>query len=204
MLVFEALLLSLALALSLLVAADGAALPGDLWLARQSQDLPGFMSIARFMRFSTGTEGVLIIGAAAAVALGMADRRREGLTLAVTLLALRVLQPAIKDLVDRERPSADLVERRAGFGSESFPSGHMMSATVLCGVLATVVWTCPLPRAVKILAWATLGLVLLLNGASSLYMGLHWPSDLTGGALWGLAIAVPAAAVLLLRPAEQD
>jgi undecaprenyl-diphosphatase len=145
-----------------------------------------------------GTEGVLLVGFAVAVALWFTGRRREPMALIAALVVLRVMQPTIKNIVDRERPSTELVDRRAGFGSESFPSGHMMSSFVLCGMLVVIAWSLPLPRWAQWAATAVLALVVVLNGTSSVYMGVHWPSDILGGIFWGLVIVIPAGAWILL------
>lgn len=168
-------------------------MPGDLRLVRWAQDLPGFHTTARAFRWGTGTEGVLLVGGLATVGLWLGRRPREALALLAALVALRIVQPVIKNIVDRPRPPEDLVDRRAGFNSESFPSGHMMSTFVLCAVLAAIAWRLPLPRWGRVAATVVLALVVLLNGTSSLYMGVHWPSDIIGGVLWGLAIALPTA-----------
>ena len=143
-----------------------------------------------------GTEGVLVAGAAIAVGLWLAMRRLEAGVLLGALLVLRLAQPIIKNLVDRERPPESLVERRAGFGSESFPSGHMMSAVVLCGVVTVIAWGLPLGRRTQWTVTAVASVVVTLNGLSSVYMGVHWPSDILGGLLWGVVIVIPAAALL--------
>jgi undecaprenyl-diphosphatase len=193
-----AVVFGLAMALSVVVGADGDPLRGDLRLTGWAQDLEGFHTIARAFRWGMGTEGVLLVGFAVAVALWFTGRRREPMALIAALVVLRVMQPTIKNIVDRERPSTELVDRRAGFGSESFPSGHMMSSFVLCGMLAVIAWSLPLPRWAQWAATAALALVVVLNGTSSVYMGVHWPSDILGGILWGLVIVIPAGAWILL------
>ena len=188
--------LTAALALSVAVALDGDPLPGDLRMIRWAQDLPAFHTIARAFRWGMGTEGVLIAGGVLALALFFARRRWEAGVLVAVLIVLRVLQPLIKDIVDRERPPTDLVDRRAGFSSESFPSGHMMSATVLCGMVIVIAWRLPLATARKWVFTAGMVLLVALNGTSSMYMGVHWPSDIIGGWLWGAVIVLPAAGAL--------
>ncbi|MEX0781040.1 MAG: phosphatase PAP2 family protein [Dehalococcoidia bacterium] len=196
--------LGLALALSAAVALDGEPLPADLRLTRWTQDLPAFHSIARAFRWGTGTEGVLIVGGLVAITLWLTRWRLEAAALVAALVALRIMQPAIKNIVGRERPSTDLVDRRGGFSSESFPSGHMMSSFVLCAMFVAIAWRLPLPRGAQVAATAGLALVVVFNGTSSVYMGVHWPSDIVGGVLWALVIVIPAAAVVLARTRTHD
>jgi undecaprenyl-diphosphatase len=198
--VAEAVILALATALSAAVMHDDDPLIGDQAVTDRVQAVPAFHTVARVFRWGMGTEGVLLVGAAAALALWLAHRRWEGAGLVTALLVMRIAQPLIKNVVDRERPSEDLVERRGGFSSESFPSGHMMSSAVLCGMLLVIVWRLGLPRPAAIASGLVLAATVTLNGASSLYMGVHWPSDVAGGLLWAAAIVVPAATFLRSRP----
>jgi membrane-associated phospholipid phosphatase len=60
--------------------------------------------------------------------------------------------------------------------------------------------------AYEVLRWpvaAALGALLMLAGVANLYLGVHWPSDVLGGYLWGLVLLLPALAAYdsLRRPA---
>ena len=90
----------------------------------------------------------------------------------------------LKLLVERPRPDYQIIEPLAsGF---SFPSGHSLFAVILGGVLVYWVgqWVSPkLPRRViQIL----LVLVVTGMGASRVYLGVHWPSDVIGSYLLGI------------------
>jgi undecaprenyl-diphosphatase len=186
------------------VAADGEPLRGELRLMEWAQELPGFHTIARAFRWGMGTEGVILAGIVVALGLWIARRTTEAVALLAALLVLRIAQPLIKDVVDRPRPDEELVDRRAGFGSESFPSGHMMGGFVLCAMLAVIAWTLPLPQWGRLVISLLLALAVAVNGVSSVYLGVHWPSDVLGGLLWALVIVIPAVAILLIRRPQQD
>jgi membrane-associated phospholipid phosphatase len=110
-------------------------------------------------------------------------RRREAVLVALTLLA-DVAAFAVKLLVERARPEGVLVEHVFGGETFAFPSGHVVRATAL---VAALVWISTPPR------WRTPaalggGLVAgLVMGYARVALGVHWPTDVLGGLLFGLA-----------------
>ncbi len=186
-------LLGLTLALTVL-AAQHDTLPGDLRIIRWAQDLafPG-EALADTVRAITGTQVVLASGAAIAVALWLRGYRRQAALLAAGLIVLPLLQFAVKEAVDRPRPSPELVELRAGFSSPSFPSGHVMGATYLYGLLLYLSLCLPLPAWPRGLLAVWCLLILAFAGPANVYLGVHWPSDVLGGYAWGLLLGAPLA-----------
>jgi membrane-associated phospholipid phosphatase len=94
---------------------------------------------------------------------------------------------AIKVLVDRPRPSADLINvmRVLDGGKQSFSAGHVQGYIAIFGFLAYVSWVrCKNPwvRAVSIVF---IGAMIALIGISRVYTGEHWLTDVIGGYLLG-------------------
>lgn len=90
----------------------------------------------------------------------------------------------IKKVIDRARPDIlPLIEKT----TESFPSGHATSATIFYGMLGLVL----LLITKKYWEKAVIGLaVLLLIGfilMTRIYLGVHFPTDVIGGFLYGMA-----------------
>lgn len=111
--------------------------------------------------------------------------RGPGILLATTLTGGGMIIGGIKHRFARERPS--VIEALANEGTFSFPSGHAFIALCFYGTLAF--WWARsrrdwFRRAVIGLA-ATNGILLI--GASRVYLGVHYPSDV----LAGYATAVP-------------
>jgi membrane-associated phospholipid phosphatase len=166
----------------------------DLIRAVQSWPVPG-TTVSRVVRALTTTEFCLVFGAVIVVVCWWASTGRMALTLAVLFTALPVVQAGLKQLVDRPRPEPELV--RAGFSSPSFPAGHVMSPMVVYGALLylglfTGCWS-KWPRLVAV-CWATV--LLATTGIVNIYLGVHWPTDVLGGYLWGLVLLLPAAGVM--------
>lgn len=93
----------------------------------------------------------------------------------------------IKLLIERPRPTADVVRVLSEVGEYSFPSGHTTSYVVFFGLLFFLAFAL-LRRS----WWRTATLVVLavptaLVGVSRVYLGHHWASDVLGGYALGLA-----------------
>lgn len=174
------------------LAATNDTLPGDLDLLRRIQDFPvPGLPLSRFIRLITATQIVLGLGAVLVVVLWLLRRRRLALLLALGLIVLPFLQTGLKEIVDRPRPPADLVDIRAGFSSDSFPAGHVMSGAFLYGFLFYLSLQEARPRALRIGLLAGSAAVLALVGWVNVYVGVHWPSDVVGGYAWGFALLLP-------------
>ena len=89
----------------------------------------------------------------------------------------------LKVLVGRARPEFLLA------GSEpstmSFPSGHSLFAMVFGGLLIILVGELVASTSVRRALQFGLALLILAVGASRVYLGVHWPSDVLGGYLFG-------------------
>jgi undecaprenyl-diphosphatase len=185
------LLLSAAFTFSLLAATNDT-LPGDRATAEWLQDrsLPG-QDLSDAVRLITGTEIVLATGAALALVLWLRGYRRQAVLLGAGLVALAILQPAIKELVDRPRPGPDVVEVRAGGSSPTFPGGHIMSGAFLYGSLLYFALTLPLARLPAILLASFCAVVIVFSAPVNVWLGVHWPSDVLGGWLWSAVLLLP-------------
>ena len=129
-----------------------------------------------------GVGGVTIAAAGFLLLVGKL-RAAFGLILAVAGGA--VLSMALKAGLDRHRP--DVVPHFVQVGSGSFPSGHAMLATITYLTLGAMLARVQPKFRVRVylLSWAVL--LSLLVGASRVYLGVHWPTDVLAG--WSLGAA---------------
>lgn len=119
----------------------------------------------------------------------------ETVVAAVSLVGISALGTGIKLLVDRPRPTADLVNVLSQLKDYSFPSGHVLYFTTFFGFLLFLSFTL-----LKHSWWRTTLLIIFggmvaLIGLSRIYEGQHWASDVIGayllGSVWlGLSILV--------------
>ena len=102
-------------------------------------------------------------------------------------------------LREADGPSiTELFSSGAGIGN-SFPSGHMLRAVIVYGLLAFVIRRLSTSPRVRAFAVAGAVVTVVLMVFDRLYLDVHWESDVIGGLLLG-AIALLAGTVWLDRP----
>jgi undecaprenyl-diphosphatase len=116
--------------------------------------------------------------------------RREWVFIAVLLAAVfgeSVIVNVLKGLFGRMRP--DVVPHLVEAASGSFPSGHSASAAAIYLTLAALMASRTGERAVRRYLVFVAIMLALLVGASRVYLGVHYPTDVIGGLAFGSAWA---------------
>ena len=85
----------------------------------------------------------------------------------------------------------------------SFPSGHVVRAVIVYGLIAFVVRRLSPSGPVQVVAVAAAVGIIVLVALDRLYLDVHWESDVVGGLILG-AIALVAGTVWLDRPRKAD
>ena len=105
-----------------------------------------------------------------------------------------VLQPAPEAFSHPDAPSVTGLFNLTQRIPNSFPSGHMLRAVLVFGLLAFVVHRLAPPGPVRRLAIPAAVVVIAAEAFDRMYLGVHWQSDVLGGLLLGgLALAAAIA-----------
>lgn len=163
--------------------------PIDLTITRAVQSYHGVV----FDRLMFGISWIgfspqsMIFGLVPVFVLFAAGLRWEA-TVGLLAASSVAVTTVVKLIVQRPRPSIDLVNVISDLSQSGFPSGHVLAFTAFSGFLAFLAHTL-LKRSWVRTVLITVFLVLALSmGVSRIYQGHHWFSDVMGayllGSLW--------------------
>jgi undecaprenyl-diphosphatase len=161
------------LLLSLRNPADRADPIGPVWLEEMVRDLTAL-----------GSAGVLLLVVASGVGYFLIARKwRTTLFVLVSTAGGMALGMTLKSVFGRARP--DLVVHGARVFSESFPSGHAMQSTVTYLTLAVLVARSLSDWKARVYVIAIAVFVSIVVGLTRVYLGVHWPTDVLAGWVFG-------------------
>lgn len=151
-----------------------AAAIGELRAGMGASLTPFLVALSRV----TDSSGRLMMLAVLALAFFWRGAMRHWLWLAAVSVAAMLLNSALKQVFQAERP--DVMAHLDNTLSYSFPSGHASGNMVFFGALAMLAGS----RS----AWAAAIPVIAMIGISRVWLGVHWPSDVVCGWIEGVAI----------------
>jgi undecaprenyl-diphosphatase len=140
-----------------------------------------FLSLTAFGSWPVLT----ILTAGTCVATWLKGERRFPLTLLAAVVGAPFLSWALKSLYGRQRPS--VVPHLETVASASFPSGHTVSAVTFFVTLALLISAHTPKRRLRLFLVGYALAIAALVAVSRMYLGVHYPSDVAGGALIGIA-----------------
>jgi undecaprenyl-diphosphatase len=154
--------------------------PIQRFVEAQRSDLAD--TIFRRISFLGSTKTVLVLGAVLTI-VAWRRCRAVGLVVLAAMLSRPLLEFTLKALVDRDRPD---LERLVAGNGPSFPTGHVMAAVALWGLVPLVAALYVRDRRVWWATFWTSAFLIVAIGASRTYLGVHWFSDVVGGLIVGV------------------
>jgi undecaprenyl-diphosphatase len=105
----------------------------------------------------------------------------------LTMMVAWNLQLLLKELVQRARPTvSDPVSHAPGY---SFPSGHAANAAAVATIVTLLVWPVLSPRARRVVLVGAVAYA-LLTAADRVFLGVHFPSDVLAGLIFGAGLGI--------------
>lgn len=161
--------------------------PVSQWIRSMGGDLV----IARLVT-NLGSPNLAIAVGIAAVAVLWGRCRASALTLGALTAAALILDIALKILVDRPRPPNPAVSTQLG----SFPSGHVLHAVVIFGLVPILLWMLTNRTVFLKLGFVVWAGVVVLVAVSRVRLGAHWPSDVIASFFIGVSLLLAAERVI--------
>ncbi|GAC1336121.1 MAG: hypothetical protein NVS2B9_06390 [Myxococcales bacterium] len=158
---------------------------GAAFLLIQRLPAQGAGSVLRVATRGGSSAFVLAVVVVAGLFQVWRGRPAAAVQLAVVVGAGELANLLLKQIFHRLRPPHAQLE------SFAFPSGHAMTAVVTYGMLALLAARAD-PRFRLPAALGAAGVALLI-GASRVYLGLHWASDVVAGFAAGVVVLAVAA-----------
>lgn len=115
--------------------------------------------------------------------LALQTRYRTALVVLITAASGEVANIAIKNAFMRPRPT--VVPHLREVISTSFPSGHAMESAIIYLTLGAMLMRLAERRITKLYCIGMAIFVTFLVGVSRVYLGVHYPTDVLGGWIFG-------------------
>ncbi|MBA4017436.1 MAG: hypothetical protein C0483_09710 [Pirellula sp.] len=139
---------------------------------------------------ATALGSPLVVGIIVATAAGflfMEGQRRVALLMVLTTIGGGTASLCLKWLFARPRP--EIVPHLRHVTSSSFPSGHAMLSAVVYLTIGVMFMKAVRSRRAKAYCLTVAVLLTLLVGATRVFLGVHYPSDVLGGWIAGVSWA---------------
>jgi undecaprenyl-diphosphatase len=162
------------------------------WLTTTALDVTALGSITLVVLFSAFTLMVLLV---------LRDRL-GAIQLVAASAGAGILTLVTKNIIERIRPEE--AQRLVVVSGFSYPSGHSLSTSALYLTIAIIAGRYVHHSGAKAAVFLAVSAVLIMVGASRVYLGVHYATDVVSGislgAAWALLLAGFFPLVLVVRP----
>ncbi len=162
------------------------------WMAAHQSALATTAAL-ELTALGTGTV-VVMMTVVSGMFLALTGQKRPALLLVAATIGGLALNLVLK--LHYHRPRPHIFNWGTNGVSSSFPSGHAMNSVIVYGTIAYLAWRLSDRRWLRALTQLLAVLVIIGICTSRVYLGVHYPSDVLGGAIVGAAWAVFCMAAL--------
>lgn len=149
-----------------------------------SHQNPAVFSFMKSVSFIGSSKFLVPALSIATIILLVIKKYKESLYIIMASLGSLGLNSLIKNLIRRTRPVEYFLVEETSY---SFPSGHAMIAASLSFTIAFLI-TRKKEGNAKLFSYTLASIYTLLMGFSRLYLGVHYPTDVIFGILYGLVV----------------
>lgn len=153
--------------------------------AIQQINFPGFAWFMTVVSWAGFGPQVNIITALIILVVYLLGLHWETVMALVAALLSTTVNLLVKELIQRPRPTAAMVNVIDILNSYSFPSGHVMYYLGFLGFIGFLVFSLIKPSIKRSVLLLLTGIPVALIGLSRIYLGEHWASDVLGAYLLG-------------------
>ncbi len=118
--------------------------------------------------------------------------RASAVTLGLLVATATVTDIALKLIVDRPRPVNPVVDTGLG----SFPSGHVIHAVVIFGLVPILLWAATNSRRHLMAGFVVFSVAVTSVAVSRVALGAHWPSDVVASFFIGASLLLLAQSLI--------
>jgi membrane-associated phospholipid phosphatase len=158
------------------------ATPLDATLLADARAWQGYATLWRVISESANIP-LIVIGVGLVLFLWFTKRRREAVVVAVVLIAVTAGSEGVKQLVARPRPSG--TDPNIPGVVYSYPSGHVLEALTIFGILAIRVVRSHAARILAVVVVVAVLIEVALVGIARVSLSAHYPTDVLAGWLGG-------------------
>ncbi|WP_157171052.1 phosphatase PAP2 family protein [Nocardia araoensis] len=166
------------------------------WLSQHRT--PALTTVAR-LAMDAGMSNTVIAAAGVVGRVVVVTKRWwwQGITIAVSVVAAQSAARALKHMIQRERPPADLSVVQVG--AFSIPSTVAAMTAAAAAAAAAAYLTLPWPTERRRWIAGLIATLVVSIGIAMVYLGAHWPTDVVAG--WGVGVGVAGVVMSLARVA---
>ena len=124
--------------------------------------------------------GAIFLITLSIILLIVIKNKKIGILIWINLAISTIINQVLKNIIQRPRPTEFRIINQNGY---SFPSGHSMASMTFYGFLIYLIYKKVKNKYLKWTLISLLSILIILIGASRVYLGVHYTSDVIAGIL---------------------